>query len=229
MRKLTTLALICILMQSCNSQEKDLAKITFTEKYDTFFVDIPNKLDTNYSIIDPSVYNSYKSESEKILYFNGIDLSGYRNTKGGFGTNNIRFEFYKKDQILNFYYVQLYTKDKIGKLIEAINSKVGRPIYIRRLLSKPKNTNPDALLWEDNISFYLLTGATQNQVNFIVFDKNNSTIRKKWISGAFQYYCDYLDYLEEKNKSKKQISYYQYAKIMENEGNDYYIKSYNKP
>ncbi|WP_219634548.1 hypothetical protein, partial [Flavobacterium chungangense] len=58
-KKIMLLTIICILMQSCNSQEKDLSKITFTEKYDTFFGEIPNKLDKDYSIIDPQLYNSY--------------------------------------------------------------------------------------------------------------------------------------------------------------------------
>jgi hypothetical protein len=43
MKNIITLTIICIVMQSCNSQKKDLAKITFTEKQDTFFGDIPNE------------------------------------------------------------------------------------------------------------------------------------------------------------------------------------------
>ncbi|CAD0006458.1 hypothetical protein FLACHUCJ7_02831 [Flavobacterium chungangense] len=106
---------------------------------------------------------------------------------------------------------------------------MGKPVYIRMLQSNPKKNNPDALLWSDNTSYYLITGATQNQVDFIVFDKKNIIIRNKWISGDFQYYGDYLDYLEEKNKTSKQISYYQYAKLMESEGDEHYIKRYVKP
>ncbi|WP_180904071.1 hypothetical protein, partial [Flavobacterium chungangense] len=172
---------------------------------------------------------SYQSESEKILYFNGIDLSGYLDKKGEFGTNNVRFEFSKKDHSLQFYYLKLYKKNKISQLIESINGKMGKPVYIRMLQSNPKKNNPDALLWSDNTSYYLITGATQNQVDFIVFDKKNIIIRNKWISGDFQYYGDYLDYLEEKNKTSKQISYYQYAKLMESEGDEHYIKRYVKP
>ena len=230
MRKLTTLAMICILMQSCNSQIKDLAKINFTEKSDTFFDNIPNEHKENNSIIDYNLYNAYDTESEKSLCFNGIDLSGYRDKKGEFGTNYVSFEFSKKDKILNYYSVELFNNKNISKLIETLNNKIGKPAYIRMLLSKPKNSNPDALLWEDSTSFYTLTRATQNHSTFIVFKKNNLLIRKNILSaGDFQYYGDYLDYLEEKNKTNKQISYYQYAKIMKNEGTDYYINNYVKP
>jgi hypothetical protein len=230
MKKIILITVVSIVMQSCNSQVKDLAKINFTEKHDTFFDDIPNEHKENNSIIDYNLFNVYDTESEKALYFNGVDLSGYRNKKGEFGTNYVSFEFSKKDKILNYYSVELFYNKNINKLIESLNSKIGKPVYIRMLLSKPKSSNPDALLWEDNTSFYTLTKATQNHSTFIVFKKNNLLIRKNILSaGNFQYYGDYLDYLEEKNKTNKQISYYQYAKIMENEGTDYYIDNYAKP
>ncbi|MFC4479475.1 hypothetical protein [Flavobacterium chungangensis] len=226
-KKIITSTIICILMQSCNSQKKDLAQITFTEKLDTFFGEIPNKLDKDYSIVDPQLYNSYKSESEKILYFNGVDLSGYLDKKGEYGTNNIRFEFSKQDNLLNFYHVQLYTNDKISLLIEALNGKLGKPNYINVLESNKKS--PDALLWEDKTSFYLITGATQNQSDFIVFNKNNTAIRKQWISASFMYYGDYLDYLEKKGFKKESYSYKNFADDKNKDGYDRYLKNYKKP
>lgn len=230
MKKTILLAVVCIVMQSCNSQKKDLSKITFTEKYDTFFDDIPNEYKENNSIIDSNLFNVYDTESEKALCFSGVDLSGYRDKKGEFGTNYASFEFSKKDKILNYYSVELFYTKNINQLIETLNNKIGKPVYIRMLLSKPKNINPDALLWEDNTSFYTLTGATQNHSKFSAFRKNDLTIRKQMLSaGNFQYYGDYLEYLEEKNKTSKQISYYQYAKLMESEGDEHYIERYVKP
>ncbi|WP_192502042.1 hypothetical protein, partial [Flavobacterium sp. PL002] len=219
--------LIGILLQSCSSQEKDLAKITFTEKYEIFFGDIPNKVDKDYSMIDPRSFNSYKSESDKILNFDGIDLSGYRDKKGEFGTNNIRFEFSKEDNTLNYYYVTLFTTDKVSKLIETLNKTLGKPVYIDYF--EDTDRLPDALLWEDKTSFYSITGATQNQVDFEVFNKKNNMIRNKMISGSFQYYGDYLDYLDEENLIKNDFSYKNYVDEMTKEGSDYYIDNYRKP
>lgn len=228
MKKVTLLTIICIVMQSCNSQKKDLSKITFTEKYDTFFGDIPNKLDKDYSIIDPQLYNSYKSESEKILYFNGIDLSGYRDKKGEFGTNYVSFEFSKKDRTLTHYYVTLFYNKNINKLIEAINSKVGKPSYVPSPLEG--DTLPDAFLWEDKTSFYTLSGVTQNQADFIVFKKTDLIIRKQMFSaGNFQYYGDYLYHLEKNNLQKSVFSYKNFVDYKTKEGNNYYIEDYRKP
>ncbi|TRX35868.1 hypothetical protein FNW52_10290 [Flavobacterium sp. ZT3R18] len=229
MKKTVLLIMVCILMQSCNSKEKDLAQITFTEKYDTFFGDIPNVLDKDYSIVDAQLYNSYKSESEKTLYFNGVDLSGYRDEKGSFGTNNVRFEFSKNDSVLNFYYLTLYTQEKVKKLIENINNKIGKPVYISTLLSNPENSKPDALLWADKTSFYLLTGATQNQSDFVVFNKKNITIREQWLSGPFQYYENYLEKLEQKKLKKEAYSYKNFIDEMAKEGRKLYLEKYIKP
>ncbi|MFC4479476.1 hypothetical protein [Flavobacterium chungangensis] len=230
MKKLITLTIICIVMQSCNSQKKDLAKITFTEKHDTFFGDISNEYKENSSMIDYNFFDVYGSQSEDVLNFNGVDLSGYRNKKGGFGTNTISFEFSKKDNTLNYYHIILFYNKNIKQLINTLNNSKGKPVYVDKLLSEPKEIEPDALLWEDKENYYLLRGVTQNTSYFDAFKKNNLIIRRhKFSAGPFQYYGDYLDYLDKQNKTSKQISYYQYAKIMESEGDDYKINSYIKP
>jgi hypothetical protein len=228
MKKMTLLALACILMQSCNSQKKDLAKITFTEKYNTFFGNIPNEYKENNSLIDYNLFDVYDTESDDLLCFNGVDLSGYRDKKGKFGTNSVSFEFSKKDNVLNYYHVTLFYNKNVNKLIAVLNNTIGKPSYVNILFSKPKT--PDALLWEDKENYYLLRGVTQNTSYFDAFKKNNLIIREhKFSPGPFQYYGDYLDYLDKQNKTSKQISYYQYAKIMESEGDDYKINSYVKP
>lgn len=228
MKNSILLILVCILLQNCNAPKKDLAKITFTEKYDTFFGNIPNEYKENNSFIDYNLFDVYNTESDDLLCFNGVDLSGYRDKKGEFGTNSVTFEFSKKDHVLNYYHVTLFYNKNVNKLIDVLNNTIGKPSYVDILFSKPKT--PDALLWEDKSNYYTLTGATQNTAIFRVFKKTNLIIRKQIFSpGPFQYYGNYLDYLEEKNKDKKQISYYQYAKILESEGDDYKIKSYVKP
>ena len=227
MRKLFFIAL-CIILQGCNSQKKDLSKITFTEKYDTFFGDIPNEYREGSSLIDYNLYDVYHTESEILLNFNGVDLSGYRDKKGEFGTNYAKFEFSKKDKILNFYSITLFYNKNVKELISNLNSSRGKPVYVSKL--DMSDDAPDALLWEDKINYYMLTGATQNMPTFEVFKKQNLTIRKRMFSaGSFQYYGDYLEYLEEKKKTNKQISYYQYAKLMESEGSDFNIDDYVKP
>lgn len=228
MRSIILYIVLLLFLQSCKPQKKDLSKITFTEKYDTFFGDIPNEYRENSSIINYKLYDVYKTESEKALNFNGIDLSGYRDKKGEFGTNYVSFEFSKKDKTLAYYHVILFYNKNINKLIETIKSKIGKPVYVPGPFEG--DTLPDAFLWEDKTSFYTLSGVTQNQADFIVFKKNDLTVRKQMLSaGNFQYYGDYLEYLEEKNKTNKQISYYQYAKLMESEGSDFYIDDYVKP
>lgn len=218
----------CILIQSCNSQKKDLAQITFTEKLDTFFGDIPNEYKENNSFIDYNLFDVYDTESEDALSFNGVDLSGYRDKKGAFGTNYVSFEFSKKDKILNFYYVTLYYNKNVKKLIEVLNNKIGKPSYVNMLFSKPKT--PDALLWEDKLNYYTLTGATQNTPNFRVFKKTNLIIRKQMFSpGPFEYYGDYLDYLEQNNLRKDTFNYKNFVDYKTKEGNHFYIEDYIKP
>ena len=89
MRSITLYIVLLLFLQSCNSHKKDLSRITFTEKYDTFFGDIPNDYKENHSMIDYNLYDVYDTESEKALYFNQVDLSGYRDKKGEFGTNHV--------------------------------------------------------------------------------------------------------------------------------------------
>ena len=85
--------------------------------------DIPNEYKENSSIIDYNLFDVHETESVYILNFSGVDLCGYSDKKREFGTNNISFEFSKKDNVLNFYHVKLYTNDKISKLIEALYRK----------------------------------------------------------------------------------------------------------
>jgi hypothetical protein len=228
MKNLTILSIICLLVLSCRSQEKDLAKITFTEKYDTFFGNIPNQYKKNNSLIDYNLFDVYDTESEGALNFSGVDLSGYRDKKGEFGTNYVSFEFSKKDKILNYYHVTLFNNKNVHKLIDVLNNNIGRPVYISKFDKNDKSAF--CLLWEDKSNYYTLTGANQNTPIFAVFKKTNIIIQKQMFSpGDFQYYGDYLKYLTENNKTSKQISYYKYAKIMETEGNNFYIDNYVKP
>lgn len=219
------LILVSIFLQSCNAPKKDLAKITFTEKYNTFFGDIPNEFDLSISAKTYTGY--YKSESSEILNFNGVDLSDYRNEKGGFGTNDVRFAFTKENHVLCEYVINLYTEKSIQKLINALNSKFGKAKYADKL--DLLDDFPDAYIWQDKDIIYLLAGATQNSAWLTVFNINYKELYDNRISGPFMYYYDYLEYLKKNHKTDKQISYYQYAKIMEKEGSNYKIDNYVKP
>lgn len=225
MKKTILLVLICILIQSCTSQKKDLSQITFTEKQSTFFGDIPNKFDLSVSAKTYTGY--YESESDEILNFNGVNLSDYRNENGGFGTNYVRFAFTKKDHVLCEYIVDLNTKKSIQKLINALNSKFGKAKYADKL--HLLDDLPDAYIWQDKNIIYLLFGTTQSSAQLTVFNITYKELYENRISGPFMYYYDYLEYLKKNQKTDKQISYYQYAKIMEKEGSDYFIDNYVKP
>lgn len=228
MKKTILLTIVCIVMQSCNSQKKDLSQITFTEKYDTFFGDIPNEYSENSSMLNYKLYDVYKTESEKALNFSGIDLSGYRDKKGEFGTNYVSFEFSKKDKTLAYYHVILFYNKNINKLIETIKSKIGKPMYVPGPFEG--DILPDAFLWEDETSFYTLSGVTQNKADFIVFKKNDLTARKKMLSaGNFQYYGDYLGYLEKNGLKKETFTYKNFVDYKTKEGNNFYIDDYRKP
>jgi hypothetical protein len=211
-------------MQSCNSHKKDLSQITFTEKYDTFFGDIPHKF--NLTVSAKTYTGYYESESEEILNFNDVNLSD-TNEEGGFGTNSVRFAFTTKDHILCEYIVDLNTKKSIQKMIDALNSKFGKAKFVSKL--DLTDDLPDSYIWQDKQIIYLLMGTTQNSAWLTVFDINHKELYDNRISGPFMYYYDYLEYLNKNHKTQKQISYYQYAKIMENEGSDFCINNYVEP
>jgi len=224
MKNSILLILVCILMQSCNSHKKDLSQITFTEKYDTFFGDIPHKF--NLTVSAKTYTGYYESESEEILNFNEVNLSD-TNEEGGFGTNGVRFAFTTKDHILCEYIVDLNTKKSIQKMIDALNSKFGKAKFVSKL--DLTDDLPDSYIWQDKQIIYLLMGTTQNSAWLTVFDINYKELYDNRISGPFMYYYDYLEYLNKNHKTQKQISYYQYAKIMENEGSDFCINNYVEP
>jgi hypothetical protein len=224
MKNSILLILVCILMQSCNSHKKDLSQITFTEKYDTFFGDIPHKF--NLTVSAKTYTGYYESESEEILNFNDVNLSD-TNEEGGFGTNSVRFAFTTKDHILCEYIVDLNTKKSIQKMIDALNSKFGKAKFVSKL--DLTDDLPDSYIWQDKQIIYLLMGTTQNSAWLTVFDINHKELYDNRISGPFMYYYDYLEYLNKNHKTQKQISYYQYAKIMENEGSDFCINNYVEP
>ncbi|WP_269234187.1 hypothetical protein [Flavobacterium flavigenum] len=216
---------LCILTQSCNSPKKDLSKITFTEKYDTFFGEIPNKFEL--SVLAKTYTGYYESESDEILHFNGSNLSDYRTEEGGFGTNSVRFAFTKKDHILCEHIVDLNTEKSIQKMIGALNSKFGKAKFVSKL--DLTDDLPDSYIWQDKQIIYLLMGTTQNSAWLTVFDISYKELYDNRISGPFMYYYDYLEYLNKNHKTQKQISYYQYAKIMEDEGSDFCIDNYVEP
>ncbi|PAM92661.1 hypothetical protein B4N84_21235 [Flavobacterium sp. IR1] len=225
MKKTILLIFLCLVIQSCNSQKKDLSQITFSEKHDTFFGNIPNKFRLS---IDAKTYTGYyKSEADQILNFNDVSISDYKNEKGGFGTNSVAFAFTKKDSVLCEYIVYLYTHKSIEKIISALNSKLGKAKFVRKFHQTDKL--PDAYLWKNNHIIYLLNGASQHAAWLTVFDTNRQELYENRISGSFQYYYDYLEYLKKHQKTDKQISFYQYAKIEESEGSNYVINSYVKP
>lgn len=225
MKKTILLIFLCLVMQSCNSQKKDLSQITFSEKYDTFFGDIPYKFNLS---VDAKTYTGYyKSKSDEILYFNGVSISDYKNEKGGFSTNYVAFAFTKKDNILCEYFVELNTEKSIQKLVNALNAKFKKPKYASKL--DRTDEVPDIYIWHDKHIIYLLMGASQNSATLIAFNSKQEELYKNRLSGPFMYYQDYLDYLKKHQKTEKQVSYYQYAKIEESEGSNYAIDSYVKP
>lgn len=225
MKKTIILIIICGFIESCSSQKKDLSQITFTEKYNTFFGNIPHRFDLSVSAKTYTGY--YESESNEILNFNGVDLSDYRNEKGGFGTNDVRFAFTKENHVLCEYVINLNTEKSIQKLINALNSKFGKAKYVDKL--DLLDDFPDAYIWQDKDIIYLLSGATQSSASLTVFNINYKELYENRISGPFMYYYDYLEYLKKHQKTDKQISYYQYAKLMEKEGSNYSIDNYVKP
>lgn len=223
----TSVLLMILFFISCHKDQpkKDLAKITFTEKYNTFFGDIPNEFDLSISAKTYTGY--YKSESNEIMNFNGVDLSDCRNEKGGFGTNDVRFAFTKENHVLCEYVINLNTEKSIQKLINALKAKFGKAKYANKL--DLLDDFPDAYIWQDKDIIYLLSGTTQNSAWLTVFNINYKELYDNRISGPFMYYYDYLEYLKENQKTDKQISYYQYAKILEKEGSNYKIDNYVKP
>ena len=214
-----------MLLQGCNGQKRDLATLTFTEKESIFFGDIPHK--PNLSLGAKTYGGFYETESEELLNFNGVDLSDYKTEKGEFGTNYIQFAFTKKDSILCYYFINLFTKSSVEKTLNALKTKFGLPKYVNDI--NEKGEKPDAYLWRDKNITYLLIGATQNSGDLCVFRMDIKELFDNQFSGAFQYYGDYLEYLKENNKTENEVSYYQFAKIKEAEDDMYYIESYVKP
>lgn len=142
MRLIILYIVLLLFLQSCKSHKKDLAKITFIEKYDTFFGDIPHEF--NLTVYAKTYTGYYESESEEILNFNEVNLSD-TNEEGGFGTNSVRFAFTTKDHILCEYIVDLNTKKSIQKMIDALNSKFGKAKFVSKL--DLTDDLPDSYIW----------------------------------------------------------------------------------
>lgn len=176
MKKIILLTVVCIVMQSCNSQttknEKEGKKPSISKPFDLANLTLNEDITDILSSVDFSKKDTIKNNeltllgneklvfaSEKLLVFNKIKIAG----KNNLDINNIIFHYGKidpetgvlnneKNNVLGMYQINLYTKIESDKLVD--NLKI--------LFGKPKNTyslgSVNTFLWVNtNMCYYYFT------------------------------------------------------------------------
>lgn len=180
---------IVLLLSSCNgTPEFDLLEIKF-QKDDVFALLKGEKYAT---------YPNYVSTgSEKILMFNGLDLS---KKQSGQSLSNFIVLYYKKDNKETFYYSIHLGNHKAGKaLLKTLEEKFGSADYLGyegdgKQQVDFKKSKPYKYIWEDKKDkrLFILYFSGENQIYFNVMVNPSNSAE---ITGMAQagYWNDFID------------------------------------
>ena len=167
MKNSILLILVCILMQSCNSHKKDLSQITFTEKYDTFFGDIPHKF--NLTVSAKTYTGYYESESEEILNFNDVN---YSLTKWNDGENLNDVDDFKEKLITAYNGLADLLKDeKYSEFVEKIRIREKNMATSMYLSSSESNARINSLIEDAKNGFIVMPFPQDTILRFYGYGK----------------------------------------------------------
>ena len=154
-------------MQSCNSHKKDLSQITFTEKYDTFFGDIPHKF--NLTVSAKTYTGYYESESEEILNFNDVN---YSLTKWNDGENLNDVDDFKEKLITAYNGLADLLKDeKYSEFVEKIRVREKNMAASMYLSSSESNARINSLIEDAKNGFIVMPFPQDTILRFYGYGK----------------------------------------------------------
>lgn len=146
MLKITIICLVSIMIQSCNSQNKNKVKeqqekalknqvqVPFdliNIKLEENIKDVLNTVDMSFKDNEETdaftlfTNQKFESTASKVLVFDKIALSGKNNNQN----NNVIFHYSEEDSIIKMYQVNILTKQETESLTEKLSSKFGKTIF----------------------------------------------------------------------------------------------------
>lgn len=220
--KITTVLLLNLVIQSCHSQNFDLASVTLPVSESSMTSKIKME-DDKFQIGN---LHQYTSLDKNALYFSGKSLEGSIDNSPtiAYLANGIRFYIDKKTNLVEAYHLGIKTTEETSKLEKALETKFGKTFYYY------KDKDMNFRIWEYKGNTYFL------EVNSTTVYSGNHTISSDlyvvnnkctefynyYMAGGFGYYKDYIS---AKNKStKKNYSYNDFLNDMKEQGSDYYLK-----
>jgi hypothetical protein len=219
------LFLICIiLLQSCNSQGIDLARLKFPIDKNTL---ITNKVEfkRDQCIYDPSLIGYEYTESNMLSFdYNNLSNSIDDNSATYCGKNYLKLLVDEELKKIQGYQLHTYTKDESITLFNSLKSKLGLPNY------DDDNEIERHVIWENENLIYIFNISYDAKIQDIkTVDANLLVLNNQleelilYINNA-TFYDDYLKERKKQNKSLKNYSYATFAKEEYSQGTNYYLK-----
>jgi hypothetical protein len=220
--KIAGVLLLNLVIQSCHSQNFDLATLKLPVAGNRVTSKIKLE-DQKFQVAD---LNEYISLEKEALYFSGKSLYGSigNNPATSYLANGVRFYVDKKTGQVEAYRLGIKTTAETSKLEKALEEKFGKTFYYY------KDKDMNFRIWEYHGNTYFLEVNSTTVYNgehtvsgdlFVVNNKCEAFLNY-CMAGGFGYYQDYL---RAKNKSDKtDYTYNDFLNEMQAEGNDYYLK-----
>lgn len=214
-----------ILLQSCNSQNNDLA--TFKLPLNKSIL-IKNKINLNKHpfIYDPNLI-AYEYTDSKMLIYNNHDLSNSidENTSATYcGKNYLNLLVNEKSKKIEGYQLHTYTKEESQQLFNSLKKKLGIPNY------DDLDEIDRHVVWENENEIYVFNIGYNSIIQNTKTDEGNLIVVVNKLEKLVIYLNNttfYEPYLKERkrlNKNLKDYSYLIFAKEENTKGNNYYLK-----
>ncbi|WP_298503530.1 hypothetical protein [uncultured Maribacter sp.] len=224
-----TVIILCILITSCNSQNKmDLSDIKLPAE-NNVFINKKYKL-TESEYIAETGYTIYRSFDHDLLVFNGENISSNFEGDPDHNTNYGFFYMNNENKLFSLIKMTSFETDKTKLLHDALLEKFGTPNYYKSISFASYS------VWENkktkNIYFYEHNyGGKSNNIPFeegilYIIDMNDETLINKYSIGGYTYY---IKYLKQRNKDGKEYTYEEFAKKENEDGTDRYLKAISNP
>ncbi|WP_158799341.1 hypothetical protein [Pedobacter sp. L105] len=224
MKKIIVIAaLYFMILQSCHSQNFDLATVQFPlakSSLDKYKLEDQQVLIGNYQL--------FKSSNPDLLYFHKIKLGGKNLENDSYSSTNL-VTFYNEDKTNKIfgYRINVYTTTESKKLLNILTTKLGVSHY-------DYGKDDRFRIWEspDKKTIYLLeyrSATTSSSLHgesadLKVLDIATTDILNYNLGGGFGYYKDYLKVRAKKTST---YSYTDFLKDMKAEGESYFLKNNN--